>query len=59
MTLVLLSLNSSILREILFLNNAARNAVVSLNIEYQDSFHVQTDLIFLVIKMSPLLFHID
>lgn len=59
MSLLWLSLNSSILQEILFWNNSARNAVVSQNIEYQDSFHVQTDLIFLVIKMSPLLFHVD
>lgn len=59
MSLLWLSLNSSILQEILFWNNSARNAVVSQNIEYQDSFHGQTDLIFLVIKMSPLLFHID
>lgn len=59
MSLLWLSLNSSILQEILFWNNVARNAVVSQNIEYQDSFHGQTDLIFLVIKMSPLLFHVD
>jgi len=59
MSLLWLSLNSSILQEILFWNNSARNAVVSQNIEYQDSFHGQTDLIFLVIKMSPLLFHVD
>ena len=36
MSLLWLSLNSSILQEILFWNNSARNAVVSQNIEYQE-----------------------